>query len=131
MIGNLTGKRLLNRLNLNQAFQQGYVIFTIGGFLLFIAGLLNLPLYMMVVAVSIMTFGNGFLIPLGTAGVISSFSKSTGYASGLLGCLQLGSAGFSAFLVGALSHNSVLNMGIYIFAVNVFGFELFRIFKRT
>jgi len=39
----------------------------------------------MMMAVSVLTFGNGFLLPLGAAGIISSFSKSAGYASGLLG----------------------------------------------
>jgi DHA1 family bicyclomycin/chloramphenicol resistance-like MFS transporter len=88
------------------------------------------PLYAMVAAISILTLGNGFLIPLGVAGVVSSFSKSTGYASGLLGFLQLGVAGLSSSLIGVISQNSILYLGIYIFTVTVIGWILFALFIK-
>lgn len=128
--GNLTGKKLLNSQGLDQVLKKGFIIFNLGGVLLLIAGMTHLPLFTMVVAVSILTFGNGFLIPLGTAGVISSFSKSTGYASGLLGCLQLGLAALSASLVGSLSQNSVLNLGVYIVMITLLGTSLFFVFNK-
>jgi len=129
--GNLIGRWLLNSFSLDRILRLGYIIFNFGGFLLFIAGLFHLPLFMMIVAISILTFGNGFLIPLGTAGVISSFSKSTGYASGLLGFLQLGSAALSTALVGILSRNSILHLGAYIFSTTLLGMILFTFFKKN
>ncbi|RDI37587.1 multidrug effflux MFS transporter [Aquicella lusitana] len=130
VLGNLTGRRLLNSFELDQVIYVGFVAFNLGGLLLLLAGMIHLPLYMMVASVSILTFGNGFLIPLGTAGVISSFSKSTGYASGLLGFLQLGVAALSSSLVGPLSKNSVLNLGIYIFVTTLLGIILFAAFNK-
>ncbi len=123
--GNLIGKRLLNYFNLDQVLKFGYIIFNIGGFLLLLAGLTASSLVLMVISISILTFGNGFLIPLGIAGVITSFSKTTGYASGLLGFLQLGSAALSSAFIGFLSNNSIFYLGIYIFITTLSGMILF------
>ena len=125
VIGNLTGKRLLNFFDLNRVLYVGYIAFNLGGLLLLVSGWANWPLFMMVVAISILTFGNGFLIPLGVAGVMSSFSKSGGYASGLLGFLQLGCAALSTAFIGVLSQNSILNLGAYILTTTILGFMLF------
>jgi DHA1 family bicyclomycin/chloramphenicol resistance-like MFS transporter len=127
--GNLTGRRLLNYFDLDWVLSIGYIAFNAGGLLLLVAGYMNLSLVMMVCAISILTFGNGFLIPLGTAGVISSFAKSTGYASGLLGFLQLGSAALSSSLVGILSQNSIFGLGVYIFVATLLGMTLFFTLK--
>jgi DHA1 family bicyclomycin/chloramphenicol resistance-like MFS transporter len=123
--GNILAKRLLNSFSLDNLIRSGYIIFNLGGFLFLISGIAHLPLYVMVATISIVAFGNGFLIPLGTAGVISSFSKSTGYASGLLGFLQLGLVAVSTGIVGILSHNSILGLGIYIFSVTLLGLITF------
>lgn len=127
VIGNLIGKRLLNRFDLNHIIYLGYTAFNIGSLLLLLSVFINLPLYIMIISISILTFGNGFLIPMGTAGVISSFSKSTGYTSGLLGFLQLGLASFSASFVGIISKYSIHNFGIYIFSITLFGITLFTL----
>lgn len=125
VMGNLTGKRLLKTKQLDHVIYLGFIIFNLGGLFLLLSGVLNLPLYMMIVSISILTFGNGFLIPLGTAGVISSFSKTTGYASGLLGFLQLGLAALSSSIVGIISKNSVMNLGIYVSLITLLGVILF------
>lgn len=124
VIGNLLGKKLLNHCALDKVLGYGFLIFNFGGMLLFISGLVHLPLFVMVVAISVVTFGNGFLIPLGTAGVVGSFATIKGYASGLLGFLQLGCASLSSSLVGGLTH-SVLGLGVYIFIATLFGMTLF------
>ncbi|TAK75828.1 MAG: Bcr/CflA family efflux MFS transporter [Gammaproteobacteria bacterium] len=123
--GNLIGKRLLNSFELDRIIRWGYMIFNLGGLLLFMTGLLTTSLVFMVAAISILTFGNGFLIPLGTAGVISASSKSIGYGSGLLGCLQLGSAALSSAIVGIVAQDSILNLGIFIFCATLLGMILF------
>lgn len=123
--GNLLGKRLLNSLELNRVLYFGYAVFNLGAMLLLCSGLISSNIIMMMVAISVLTFGNGLLIPLGTAGVISSFSKSTGYASGLLGFLQLGAAALSSSLIGVLSQNSILRLSIYIIVATLLGWLLF------
>jgi MFS transporter, DHA1 family, multidrug resistance protein len=128
--GNLSGKRLLSYFNLGSVIGIGYAIFNIGALLLLITGFENLPLTIMVFSVSVLAFGNGLLIPLGTAGVISSFPGSTGYASGMLGFLQLGLAALSAAIVSVLTHNTILNLGVYMLVVTLSGTTIFYAFKK-
>lgn len=61
------------------------------------------PLVTSLITISIITFGNGFLLPLGTALAISSHSHAAGAASGVMGALQLGSAALSAAIIGKIS----------------------------
>lgn len=119
--GNLLGKQLLKKNHIDYLIKLGYLVFTIGAVALVVTGVLHFPLLIMVFSISILTFGNGFLIPLGTAGVVTSFSNSIGYASGLLGFLQLGSAALSSSLIGAISFNSVTRLGVYILFVALAG----------
>lgn len=120
--GNIVGKKLLNEVHINTALKIGYFAFNLGSFLLVISGFMHLSLLVMVISISILTFGNGFLIPLGTAGVVSSISGKVGYASGLLGFLQLGLAAISSAVIGTISQNSIARMGLYIFVVTLSGF---------
>lgn len=123
--GNLLGRKLLGFFQLNKVLGMGYVIFNAGALLLLLSGFEHWPLFMMVVSVSVLAFGNGFLIPLGTAGVISSFPGKVGYASGLLGCLQLGFAALSAATVSVLTQNSIFYLGVFMTAVTLFGSVVF------
>lgn len=126
--GNLIGRRLLASMQLNALIYLGFVFFCFGGLLLLVTIVAGFPLYMIIISFSILTFGNGFLIPLGTAGVMSSFSKSTGYASGLLGFIQLGSAATSSSLIGFFSKHSINYFGLYIFFATIVGLLIFYIF---
>lgn len=123
--GNLVGKRCLQSYNLDSILACGYIIFTLGGLGIFLTGLFNWPLFLIVLFISVLTFGNGQLIPLGVAGVITSFPKSKGYASALLGFLQLGSAGISTAIVGRVTNNSLLGLGLYVFVFCLLGALLF------
>lgn len=123
--GNLIGRKLINHIALNSVIGLGFVLFNIGSLLLFIFGLANFSLIAMVMAVSVLTLGNGFLIPFGTAGVVGLFPKSAGYASGLLGFLQLGCATLSSSMVGIISENSIAKLGAYIFVSALTGTLLF------
>ena len=120
--GNMVGKALLKKIHINEAIRMGYFAFNIGAFLLLISGIAHLSLLTMVISISVLTFGNGFLIPLGTAGVVSSCSKGVGSASGLLGFLQLGLASLSSGFVDAISQNSIARMGGYLFVITMVGF---------
>ncbi len=128
--GNLLGKKLLNTFHLDKTLRLGYVIFNLGGALLILSSLFQTKLLLMIVGVSIITFGNGFLIPQGTAGVISTFSKTAGYASGLLGFLQLGAASLSSSLVNQVTGGSIPKLSIYLFCTTIIGAIIFMFFNR-
>lgn len=120
--GNIISKRALEKSHINNVLKMGYFAFNIGSIFLLISGFMHSSILAMIISISVLTFGNGFLIPLGTAGAVSSFSGKVGYASGLLGFLQLGLAALSSTIIGAISQNSISRMGLYIFAVTLFGF---------
>lgn len=119
--GNLVGKKMLKFIEIDSIIKWGYIIFNTGSFSLLSSGFFTNSLLIMIISISILTFGNGFLISFGTARVVSSFSTSGGYASGLLGFFQLGLAGLSSSLIGILSQNSIEKMGIYIVTVTLLG----------
>ena len=79
----------------------------------------------MMLGTSVLTLGNGILIPIGTAGVIGSFPELKGYASGLLGFMQLLCAGISSALVGILSKGIILYLGIYMAITTLIGATIF------
>ncbi len=129
--GNLLGKKLLHSFTLDKTLRIGYCFFVFGGFLLALTGILDWPLSMMVVSISLLTLGNGFLIPLGAAGVVSSCSVAVGYASGLLGFLQLGVAAITTAYIAVLSNNEIYRLGLFIFIVTVVGLFLHLILKKS
>ncbi len=127
VVGNITARKLLATHHLDKVVGLGFIFFNVGAIALFAAGIFTQSLLMMVISISILTFGNGFLIPLGTAGVISSFPEARGYASGLLGFIQLGSAALSAAMVGQFSQHSIYRLATYILIVTILGVVLFSI----
>lgn len=101
--GNITGKKMIKSISIDKALRFGALIFCIGGigmYLITLKGIVN-PL-LIIIPMSILTFGNGFLLPLGVASSIGSASNLAGTASGLMGFLQLGSAAICAKLVGGI-----------------------------
>lgn len=117
VLGGYISKRLLKKKTLDETLNIGFSYFTLGAFLFLLCGIFSLPLIFMVICISILTFGNGFLIPLGTAGVVSSFSGSIGYASGLLGFLQLGVAAITTSFIGKISLNQLDRLALFIFII--------------
>jgi MFS transporter, DHA1 family, multidrug resistance protein len=122
VMGNVRSRKLLLNRCLNDVLRMGYLYFNLGALLLTISSWFSSSLVMMIVSVSIMTFGNGFLIPLGTAGAVSSYAKKAGHVSGLLGFMQIGMASLSAVLIGVISQNSIFRMGLFIFAITILSF---------
>lgn len=129
--GNLIGRHLLHTFSLNYLLRCGYILFNFGAFLLLLAGFFQWPLYMMVFGASIVTLGNGFIIPLGVAGVISSSTNTKGYASGLLGFLQLGVAALTSSWIGAITENSILKLGLFVFGTTLVGAIIFITFIKS
>lgn len=101
--GNLTAKRRSRREGIEDTIRQGYRIFVLGGIIFALQMYVSpFPLPTTIIAISILTFGNGFLLPLGTASAIAAHPQASGTASGVMGALQLGSAAIATFLIGKL-----------------------------
>lgn len=125
--GGLVSKRYLKKYNIDNVIEIGFKFFLCGAFLFLLASIFHLQVIFLILSISILTFGNGFLIPLGTAGVVSSFSGRVGLASGLLGFLQLGAAAVTSALIGGISANNIVYLATFIFTVALLGSALHRI----
>ncbi|MDD7804878.1 MAG: multidrug effflux MFS transporter [Endozoicomonas sp. (ex Botrylloides leachii)] len=132
--GNITAKRILKKLDTERTISLGYIIFLIGGgtFALQMCISPN-PIITSILSISILTFGNGFLLPLGTAQAIASRPDLSGTASGVMGFLQLGSAAISSLLIGIISGHQAEKTAIMIFLLSAFGFLIYSlgIYKKT
>lgn len=130
VVGNFSARKLLYYLHISRVIVVGYIFFMAGGFLML---LLNYELNLnhlsldLIFPITVLTFGNGFLLPLGNAGVITSFPKNSGYASGLLGFLQLVSAALTTAVIGIVSQGNPCILACYIFGTTVIGAILYFI----
>lgn len=124
--GNLAAKKRSYREGIEETIRQGYRIFVLGGIIFALQMYVSpFPLPTTIIAVSILTFGNGFLLPLGTASAIAAHPQLSGTASGVMGALQLGSAAIATFLIGKLSDHVPEMSALIIACVCVFGFVVY------
>jgi DHA1 family bicyclomycin/chloramphenicol resistance-like MFS transporter len=106
---------------------MGYKIFLAGGVALLLATtLLPHSFPACIAAISILTLGNGFLLPLGTSGAVTCVPSLAGSASGLMGALQIASAALTANYIGQLSQHQPGRFGIVVLALVAAGFVLFH-----
>jgi MFS transporter, DHA1 family, multidrug resistance protein len=125
VMGNFTSRKLLNSYELNKVLSIGYLIFVSSGIAMLLLNHYSFNLFLFLLPITCLTFANGFLIPLGSAGVITNFPYLSGYASGLLGFLQLGSAAVSSAIVGKLTNGSYTALSYYLSITTVIGILLF------
>lgn len=125
MAGNFTSRFLISKYDLPRVLLWGYCCFIFGAMLMI---LLNYNInsdriiFNLLTPCTFLTFGMGFLLPLGSAGVMVNFPQMPGYASGLLGFLQLGSAGLSSAIIGKVSYDNPFYLSLYIFIAAFIGF---------
>ena len=130
VIGNISAKKILHSLSIEDTINKGYIIFVIGGMLLALQIYISpFPLISTILSISILTFGNGFLLPLGTACAISAHSQASGAASGVMGAFQLGGAALSSFFIGKISAHSPDTVSIIIASICVIGFTFYKLGK--
>ncbi|KEC54745.1 multidrug effflux MFS transporter [Bartonella koehlerae] len=126
ILGNLTAQWLFKRESMEKTVWRGYIIFVIGGVLFALQMYVSpWPLVTSFIAITILTFGNGFLLPLGTALAISSHSQAAGAASGVMGALQLGSAALSAAVIGEISGHNPKTMAVLLAVCCLLGFMIY------
>ncbi|WP_142417161.1 multidrug effflux MFS transporter [Bartonella massiliensis] len=126
ILGNFLARWFFERESMEKTVGRGYIIFTIGGVLFALQMYLSpWPLVTSFMAIAVLTFGNGFLLPLGTALAISSHPQAAGAASGVMGSLQLGSAALSAAVIGKISGHSPRAMATLLAVCCVIGFIIY------
>lgn len=113
--GNFVAKRFIKTRSLDEVLNIGFKYFILGALIFLCFSFLNFSIVLMITAISIVTFANGFLIPMGVAGVLSSVQGNTGYVSGLVGFFQLGVAGLTSAYIGKISLNQVDRLAEFIF----------------
>lgn len=126
--GNLLARRLLVRgFASDRLLGVGYRIFLAGGILSLLAtSCLPHSFPACIAAISVLTLGNGFLLPLGTSGAVTAIPRLAGSASGVMGALQIASAAFAANCVGSLSQHQPSRFGFVVIALAGIGFALFH-----
>ncbi|MFD8544280.1 multidrug effflux MFS transporter [Streptomyces sp. NPDC059649] len=101
--GNLVSRRLVKRHSIDRLLVRGHLIFSSGALVLLVVGLTDpqtpWPLLVLMTAV---TIGNGFLFPMSVAGGVTSFPAMAGAASGLLGAVQMAGGSFSSLVVSKI-----------------------------
>lgn len=113
-------------MGIEETIRRGYRIFVIGGIVFALQMYLSpVPLFTSIISIGILTFGNGFLLPLGTASAIAAHPQASGTASGVMGALQLGSAALATFLIGKLSAHAPVMTALIIACVCVVGFLVY------
>lgn len=126
VLGNLFARKIIGKFALDRTIFLGYCFFLAGGSLFFLALAIVPKIFVFsIVGVSLIAFGNGFLLPLGTAGGVTAQPALSGAASGVLGCLQLASGAAAAQLIGVLSDHSPFKVGGIIFFICLSGFLLY------
>jgi len=126
--GNLLARRLLSGgRSIDQLLAIGYRIFVVGGIGLLLATLLAPHTFLLsIAAMSVLTLGNGFLLPLGTSGAVTCMPALAGSASGLMGALQMAAAAIAAQSIGMLTQHRPASFGIVMALLALSGFAVYR-----
>jgi len=119
--GNLVSRHLAKRHEINRLLSIGYLLFALGALGLIGLGLhgIKTPLPM-ILAVSMITLANGFLIPLSFAGGVTSFPSNAGAASGLMGAMHLTAGSLAIYAIAALP-GTVLALALFVAGVALLG----------
>lgn len=128
VLGNLAAKKISRKIGTERTIQKGYLIFMLGGFMFALQMLISpSPIVTSILSISILTFGNGFLLPLGTANAIAAKPELSGTASGVMGSLQLGSAAIASHYIGQFSNHDLHTTGLIIGGVSLLGFVIYQL----
>ncbi|AGA64658.1 Transport protein [Liberibacter crescens BT-1] len=127
--GNLLARKLMQGgRSSDEILYLGYKLEVLGGILLLLGSILfPRSFFSCISAVSLLTLGNGFLLPLATGGAITSVPGLAGSASGFMGALQIASAAVTTAYIGQFSHHQPGRFGIIIFIIVIIGFSIFQL----
>lgn len=129
--GNLTSRALVRSRPVNRLLWWGHGFFFGGALLMLLLGLVSPGGrwgLLVLVLMPVMTYGNGFLLPLSMSAGVTAFRSTAGSASGLMGAIQLLGASGGIFVTSQLSPGALLPLGCYVLAAATLGVVAFRVF---
>ena len=129
--GNLTSRALVRTRAIDRLLWWGHGFFLAGALMMLALGLSGAQGrqgLLVLVFMPVMTFGNGFLLPLSMSAGVTAFRSTAGSASGLMGALQLLGASLGIFTVSRLPAGDLFSLGWYIVGTAVLGIAAFRFF---
>ncbi|MER7396976.1 hypothetical protein ABT381_15865 [Streptomyces sp. NPDC000151] len=129
--GNLTSRTLLRKRPVNRLLWTGHGFFFAGALMMLALGLSGAgrPWGLLVlVFMPVMTFGNGFLLPLSMSAGVTSFRSTAGSASGLMGALQLLGASLGILLSSRLPAGDLFALGWFVIGASAVGIAAFAFF---
>jgi len=123
LVGNLLAKKLINRLSLNKVLKIGISILIAGGCLLIAATSFSADSpYALILPMSVITLGNGFLFPVASAGALTAVSNTfAGTASGMMGAMQFILAAACSYWIGGLCQGNAISLSIFMGAIILLG----------
>ncbi|MER0446727.1 MFS transporter [Streptomyces sp. Edi4] len=129
--GNLTSRALARKRPVNQLLWVGHGFFLLGALMMLGLGLsgAGAPWGLLVlVFMPVMTYGNGFLLPLSMSAGVTTFRTTAGAASGLMGALQLLAASLGIFLSSRLPAGDPYALGWFVLGAAGVGIAAFALF---
>ncbi|MFF9482125.1 multidrug effflux MFS transporter [Streptomyces sp. NPDC014733] len=132
--GNLTSRALVRRRPVDRLLWCGHAFFCGGALLMLGLGLsgAGAPWGLLVlVFMPVMTFGNGFLLPLSTSAGVTSFRETAGSASGLMGAVQLLGASLGIYVTSRIPAGDLGALGWFVTGAAGIGALAFAVFLRA
>lgn len=123
ILGNLLAKRLVGKMKIERVLSVGFFFFTVGGFCMVVSTTYfsDSP-YSIILPMTMITFGNGFLFPISSAGAMAAVpSAFSGMASGLMGALQFIVSAICINWVGQLCCGQASLMAFFISGITLVG----------
>ncbi len=129
LIGNLIAKKLVGNMNLERVLSIGFGFLCLGGIALYLGShYVDFSPYMIILPMAMVTLGNGFLFPTGSAGALSSVPVNiSGTASGLVGALQFVLAAICIHWIGGFCEGHAPYLSIFIGSIIFVGLCSFLI----
>lgn len=125
VLGNLLCGNTQKHMPLDNKLLLGYILLLVGASWFAISMYLFPTVFSSsITGVSLISFGSGYLLPLGTAGAITARPKLPGLTSGVLGCLYLASGGAVSQFSGIITHHNPEKIGLFMAIVSWVGFLL-------
>ncbi|WP_405590078.1 multidrug effflux MFS transporter [Streptomyces sp. NBC_01190] len=129
--GNLTSRKLIRRRPVDRLLWMGHGFFFAGAMMMLALGLSRPGGHwglLVLVFMPVMTFGNGFLLPLSMSAGGNAFRSTAGSASGLMGALQLLGASLGIFLSSRLPTGDLFSLGWFVTITSLLGVVFFAAF---
>ncbi len=124
ILGNFMAGYLMRKISMNAVLKIGFTLFIFGGILMVIfSHLANTNPLSIIVPMSIVTLGNGFLYPVASAGAMTAVSRDyAGTASGLLGASGFITSALCVNWVGEICHGEANLLSLFVSIITLLGF---------